>query len=267
MKLSGSAQPQVVAEHVPGFDPWVTPTVGLALAQLVLGKPDEALRLSNESLSRARQLKNAGMLAWAIQSAGFVRFYRREPEAALELAEAAIELAEKHGFYGPLQSGRALRGWALTELGQTEEGVAELEAAAASSPVGRVALAQVYVRGGRADEALAIVDEELARAERSGAHLYEPELHQAKGEAILRRDSFAAGEAEDCFRKAIEIARRQSAKWRELQATISLARLLAKQGRRDEARVMLTEIYNWFTEGFDTANLRDAKALLHELGA
>jgi predicted ATPase len=156
----------------------------------------------------------------------------------------------------------------MTNLGQTEEGVAELEAAAASSPdSGPVQglLAEVYARVGRADEALAIVDQELARVERSGARLEEPRLHQIKGEATLGRDFSAAGEAEDCFRKAIEIAKGQSAKWWELRATTSLARLMSKQGKRDEARAMLAEIYNWFTEGFDTADLKDAKALLDEL--
>ena len=82
----------------------------------------------------------------------------------------------------------------------------------------------------------------------------------------MGRDSSATAEAEKCFRKAIEIARGQSAKWWKLRATTSLAQLLSKQGRRDEARAMLAEIYNWFTEGFDTADLKDAKALLDELG-
>ena len=88
-----------------------------------------------------------------------------------------------------------------------------------------------------------------------------------KGDAILIRDSSATVVAEACFRKAIEIARAQSAKWRELTATTRLARLLRDTGRHDEARSMLAEIYNWFTEGFDTADLKEAKALLDELGA
>src|SRR5215813_8381817 len=89
--------------------------------------------------------------------------------------------------------------------------------------------------------------------------------HRLRGDAILIRDSSATAEAEACFRKAIEIARVQSAKWRELGATTRLARLLRGTGRRVEARTMLSQIYNWFTEGFDTADLKDAKALLEEL--
>jgi tetratricopeptide (TPR) repeat protein len=265
MKPLGSAQLRAAAEL--SVDLWAIPAGNLAQVQLALGKPDEALRLSNEALSRARQLRDADKLAGAILFAGGVRLARREPEAARELAEAAIALAEEHGFQEVLLRGRARRGLALTELGQTEEGVAELEAAAASSPEVQIMLAQVYARGGRADKALAIVDDELASFERSGARLREAQLYRLKGEAILMRDSSAKAEAEACFRKAIEIARGQSAKWWELRATVSLARLLGDAGRRDEARAMLAEIYSWFTEGFDTADLKDAKALLEELGA
>jgi tetratricopeptide (TPR) repeat protein len=266
MKPLGSAQLRAAAELLPA-NPWATAPGHLAHVQLQLGKPDEALRLSNEALSRARQLKHAATLAFVIQLAGLMRFFRREAEAARDLAEAEIALAEEHGFQERLLVGRAFRRWAMTELGQTEEGVAELEAAAASSTQVQPILALVYMRVGRADEALAIVEEELARVERSGEHVREPRLYRLRGEAILMRDSSATAEAEKCFRKAIEIARGRSAKWWELCATTSLARLLSKQGHRDEARAMLSEIYNWFTEGFDTADLKDAKALLDELGA
>jgi predicted ATPase len=128
-------------------------------------------------------------------------------------------------------------------------------------------LAAVYVRVGRFEDAVVIVDEELARIERSGARSEAAELYRLKGEAILGRDSSATAEAEKCFRSAIEIAESQSAKWWELRATVSLAGLLRDTGRRDEARTMLAEIYGWFTEGFDTADLKDAKALLEELRA
>src|SRR5262249_32637448 len=157
---------------------------------------------SNEALSRSRQLKHADVLAIVIQWAGRVRRFRREPKATRELAEALLALAEEHGFQERLLAGRALRGWAMTNLGQTEEGVAELEAAAASSPdSGPVQglLAEVYTRVGRADEALAIVDQELARVERSRARLEEPRLYQIKGEAILMLDSSATAQAEKCF--------------------------------------------------------------------
>ncbi len=108
--------------------------------------------------------------------------------------------------------------------------------------------------------------EALAAADEHENRIHEPEIHRLKGELRLKQDDSNTAEAQICFERAIEIARKQSAKSLELRATMSLARLLAKEGRRDEARAMLAEIYGWFTEGFDTADLIDAKALLDELG-
>ena len=118
---------------------------------------------------------------------------------------------------------------------------------------------------GRHQEGLQVVEEAFASVAKTGEQLGSPYLHHVKGELLLVQNPSDIAEAEWCFRTAIEIARRQSARLPELRATTSLARLLAKQGRRDEARAMLAEIYGWFTEGFDTADLKDAKALLNEL--
>jgi predicted ATPase len=121
------------------------------------------------------------------------------------------------------------------------------------------------MKTGRLDNGLSALAEALAAAEEHGIRNYEAETHRLKGELLLRQDYSNAPEAQRCFQRAIEIAGKQSARSLELRATMSLARLLAKQGRRDEARTMLAEIYNWFTEGFVTADLKDAKALLGEL--
>ena len=118
---------------------------------------------------------------------------------------------------------------------------------------------------GRLDDGLSALTEALAAADEHEIRHYEPEMHRLRGELLLRQDHSNAAEAQNCFQRAIEIARKQSAKSLELRATMSLARLLVKQGRRDEARTMLVEIYGWFTEGFDTSDLKDAKALLDEL--
>ena len=118
---------------------------------------------------------------------------------------------------------------------------------------------------GRLDDGLSALTEALAAADEHEIRFYEAEMHRLKGELLLRQDDSNAAEAQSCFQRAIEIARNQSAKSWELRATMSLARLLAKQGHRDEARAMLADIYGWFTEGFDTADLKDAKALLDEL--
>jgi len=242
----------------------------LASVQHTLGRPDEALKLGYEALRRARELKHSLSLAFVLNSFCQLRYQRHEPEAVRELAEALVELAGEHGFREFLVTGKALRAWAMTELGQSEQGIAELETIAASGrrvsqiPLSMI-LANAYLHVGRADETLVIVGEELGGIEQSGAYQEAAELHRLKGEAILIRDPSGTAEPEACFRRAIEIAKGQSAKWWELRATVSLGRLLRDTGRRDEARAMLTEIYRWFTEGFDTTDLKDAKTLLDEL--
>jgi predicted ATPase len=121
------------------------------------------------------------------------------------------------------------------------------------------------MRSDRLDEGLASLTDALATAEEHGNHHNRAEIHRLKGELLLKQDTSNASAAQNCFQRAIEIARKQSAKSFELRATTSLARLLDKQGKRDEAHTMLADIYNWFTEGFETADLKDAKSLLEEL--
>jgi predicted ATPase len=126
-------------------------------------------------------------------------------------------------------------------------------------------LAQGYARIGRTGEALTMLEQTLARIEETGETLDLAEILRLKGEVLLRRDGAATADAEHCFRTALEVARAQEAKWWELRTSVSLARLLRDINRRGEARMMLAEIYNWFTEGFDTADLQETKALLNEL--
>jgi class 3 adenylate cyclase/tetratricopeptide (TPR) repeat protein len=249
---------------------WVLTPTQFAEVKLALGRPDQALKLSDEALRRGRELKHPLSLAAVSGNGAFLRYHCRDPDGARELAEAAIAIAEENGIRDWIAIGRSVRGGAMSELGQAEQGVVELKAGAASlqsffrTPASMM-LAEAYVHVGRGEEAAVIVDEELARIEKLGAGQGAAELYRIKGEAILGRDSSATAEAEKCLCKAIEIAREQSAKWWELRATVSLARLLRDTKRRDEARSMLAEIYNWFTEGFDTTDLKDAKALLEEL--
>jgi len=126
-------------------------------------------------------------------------------------------------------------------------------------------LASGLGRTGRSQEGLQVLEEGLASVAQTGEQWFSASLHDVKGELLLVHDPSDVANAEQCFRTAIEISRGQSARSQELHATMSLARLLATQGRRNEARAMLAEIYGWFTEGFDTADLKDAKALLDEL--
>ena len=249
---------------------WAIAPASLSIVEHALGRPDQALKLAYDALSRARQLKHPLSLAAVMILVGVLHFQRDEPEATRELVEAVIELAEEHGLAQFALLGRALRAWTIFEVGQSSKAVTDLETDTASLPTlfnisKAIVLARLYMRVSRIDEAFAIINEELERSDRLGTLQEAAELHRLKGEAILIHDSSAIEEAESTFHEAIEIARDQSAKWWELRATLSLARLLIKRGRRDEARSMLAEIYNWFTEGFDTADLKDANALLDEL--
>jgi len=168
-----------------------------------------------------------------------------------------------------------LRGLAMAKEGHKEEGIAQIQEGLASyratgaelyRPYFLCLLAEACMETGRFDDGLRALTEALNAADEHENRHYEAEIHRLKGAVLLKQDDSNAAEAQYCFERAIEIARKQSAKSWELRATMSLARLLAKQGRREEARTMLAEIYGWFTEGFDTADLKDAKALLEELG-
>jgi predicted ATPase len=187
-----------------------------------------------------------------------------------------IALSAEHGFSLLLAWANILRGGAMAEQGCNEEGIAQIQdGLAASHAIGAelartrdlCLLSEACIGSGRFDDGLNALTEALTAADEKELRFYEAETHRLKGELLLRQNYSKAAEAQSCFQRAIEIARKQSAKSWELRATMSLARLLAKQGRQDEARAMLANIYQWFTEGFDTADLKDAKALLEELSA
>jgi predicted ATPase len=162
----------------------------------------------------------------------------------------------------------------MAEQGRSEEGIAQLQEGlavirATGAELVRARhlclLAEACMETGRLDDGLSALTEALAAADENEIRFYEAETHRLKGELLLRQDDSNIMEAQRCFERAIEIARKEGAKSWELRATTSLARLFAKQGKRAEARAMLAEIYGWFTEGFDTADLKDAKALLDNL--
>jgi predicted ATPase len=241
----------------------------------VLGYPDQALKRSNEALALAQDLSHAFSLASAKFFVGVVRQYRREARAAQENAEGAIALCAEQGFTEFLGYATSLRGWAITAQGRREDGIQALqEGLAAFRATGAVSfrpyflclLAETYMETSRFNDGLSALTEALAAVDQHENHFYEAEIHRLKGELLLKQDDSKAAEAQRCLEQAIEVARRQSAKSLELRATTSLARLFHDTGRRDKARTMLAEIYNWFTEGFDTADLQDARALLESFG-
>ena len=247
----------------------------LAQPLLLLGQVGESRRMLEEGLRRARESSHLFSLVHAlVLTTGLLEDFRREPEKALVSAEEAIELSQENGFPQWLQISRSLHGLALVDLGQFDKGSAEMEEALTlSRAFGRnpaqlfhiARLAHSYARMDQTDRAVQMLNDALAQLERTGARSEAAEMLRLKGEVLLMCRGAAKDEAEHCFRTALEVARAQQAKWWELRATVSLARLLASQGRRHEASMMLGEIYNWFTEGFDTADLKDAKALLDEL--
>jgi class 3 adenylate cyclase/tetratricopeptide (TPR) repeat protein len=255
------------------LDPWTASATQLACVLQLLGRSTEAIPLAQEGLDHAREVQNLFSLGHGEAVMGWLHQYRQEPKITRTYADAGVALAEEHGFSEWMAWGIFHRGWVMAERGEVEKGVAEMEEGIAGferlggvprKQFARAMLAQGYQRLGRYDQALAIFDHALAHLERSGEMIDTAEILRLKGELLLVRDA-VPDEAERCFRSAIALAREQKARWWELRATVSLARLLDKQGRSAEASTMLAGIYNWFTEGFDTADLKSAKALLDEL--
>jgi predicted ATPase len=272
--LYDPARHRPLASRYAGIDAEVRCLSNAALALWQLGYPDQALKRSNEALRLAQDLSHPLSLVFAGLLVGFLRQYRREVSAAQENAENMVALAGKHGLTDQLAFATSLRGCAMAEQGRNEEGIAQIQEGLVASrtkgaelwrPYFLSLLAEAYMETGRLDEGLSALTEALAAADEHKNRQYEAEMHRLKGELLLTQDESNAPEAQRCFRRAVEIARKQGAKSWELRATISLARLLRKTDRREEARTMLAEIYNWFTEGFDTADLKDAKKLLDEL--
>jgi class 3 adenylate cyclase/predicted ATPase len=246
----------------------------LAYILWTLGYPEQALKRGDQAVALAAGGSHPHSLAFAEMYLGFLHQYRREASSAQDHAEAAIALCAEYGFTGLFAFLSVLRGGAMVEQGRNEgiaqiqEGLAALRATgtALARPSFLTRLAEAYMLTGRLDEGLTALAEAVTVGEENEDRQDESERYRVKGELLLRQDDSYVADAKECFQQAIEVARKQSAKSYELRATMSLARLLAKQGRRDEARTMLAEIYDWFTEGFDTADLKDAKALLDDLG-
>jgi predicted ATPase/class 3 adenylate cyclase len=239
----------------------------------LLGYPDQALQRSHEALTLAQELTRPFSLAYALAFAAWVHQFRREGQATHARAEALCALAREQGFAFFLATGTMHRGWALAEQGQSIAGMVQIhEGLAAYRATGAevdrayflALLAEVYRQGKQDDEGLTVLEEALALVDQHASVMWEAELHRLKGELLLARSIENQVEAEACFHEALEIARRQQAKSLELRAAMSLSRLWQHQGKTEQARQLLAEVYAWFTEGFDTADLKEAKALLEQ---
>jgi predicted ATPase/class 3 adenylate cyclase len=255
-----------------GHDPGVCCRYRAAPALWLLGYPDQAIASSQAALALAQQLAHPSSLALALYWAAILHHLRREVSLTQAHAEAVMALATDQEFSESLARATPLRGWALGLSGQGEEGITQIRLAVYGATRGTrdrpyylALLAEACAQVGQTAEGLEAVTEALARVAKSAGRWWEAELHRLRGELLVQPVAAPPEEAEACFQQALDIARRQQAKSLELRAAMSLCRLWQQQGKRTEAYELLAPIYDWFTEGFDTADLQDAKALLETL--
>ncbi|MEW6208099.1 MAG: AAA family ATPase [Acidobacteriota bacterium] len=258
-----------------------------------LGQTDQALERMQEALTLARELSEPPGLAYAFYFAAILHQLRREARLAQEHAEAALAVSRAHGLALYQAHATITRGWALIEQGLEEGAIEQMRWGLAVHqatgtevlrPHFLALLAEALRKARQPEEGLRVLEEALEVAHRNGDRCYLAELYCIKGELLLMQASDQAvsqaatggkavfeteppviAQAADCFNQSIEIARHQQAKSWELRAAMSLARLYQKQSKQKEARQILAQIYDRFTEGFDTADLREAKTLLAEL--
>jgi class 3 adenylate cyclase/tetratricopeptide (TPR) repeat protein len=256
---------------VDGNDPLAWTLSYKALCTWHIGYPDQALRAVNSLRERAFSLNQPYTEAYALWFETYVRCWRGEVFETQELCEKVAARVEERGFALLRGLNRINEGWVASVRGQHEQGIALTRSAIALWGIPFLftyhssMLAEACLRAGSYQEAVEAVAAGREHVTRTGEHYGESELERVAGETLMLMGAAYAIEAGQCLRRAVAIAREQGAKSWELRATVSLARLLVGQGRRDEARAMLAEIYGWFTEGFDTADLKDAKALLDHM--
>jgi len=269
------AQQHDVGEFIQGQNPAVACLCFLAIITWLSGYPDQALRRIQETLRRAQELQEPLSLALVLSQAAQIHWLRGEMQLAQEKTNALKDLSSEYGLkFWAAQASHSLGHTLSTLEEQKEKGLAQIEESfeeleATGAGLGKsehlATLAQSYGRLGEKEKAMSLIAQAEAEAEKQGTLDLFSELHRARGRILVDLFGDQNTEAESCFRKAVEIASRNGAKSLELKATTSLARLLKKQGKHEEARVTLSEIYGWFTEGFDTADLKKARRLLDEL--
>ena len=240
-----------------------------------LGYPDRALERLKSAIATDNR-RSQSLFGDLNGFASYIFELRREARQMRARAEARLAIATASGLFTGKALSEIYLGWADVLDGDLEGGIARMRAYMSQLKAGGseyiadrslTFVATALGRAGRFDEALATLEEAFLFTDRTGQRYYLAELHRLKGELLSGRDGSNAAAAEQSFHSAIDISRKQGAKSWELRASISLARLLRDLNRREEARPLLTEVYGWFTEGLDTADLRDAKVLLQELNA
>jgi predicted ATPase len=257
-----------------GHDPGACSQYHLALALWLLGYPDQAVAMARDGVRSARELAQPFSLVLAVSHASYLHQCRREPRLVQAWAEETIALSVEQGFAHYRATGDLFLGWSKAAQGDLEAGAAAVEESLAALQTAGfnvrrsyylALMAEICGWSGRLEAGQNAIAEGFAFADESGERWWEADLHRLKGELLLARSTENRAEAELCFHRALEAARQQSAKAFELRAATSLARLWRDQSQRAQARDLLAPVYGWFTEGFDTADLKDARALLGEL--
>jgi predicted ATPase len=240
----------------------------------LLGYPDQAELERSEAIDYALKLSHSHSLGLVFSHSCELDCYTHDWSSLRIHGQALVSLGTEHGFPYYLAAGNIFYGSALAQLGEMQDGLEAYDrgfaARRASGAQSRVPLflglrARAHQNAGRPQDALCSLVQGLDRVKSTGERLYEAELHRLMGQVLSSHPECDRTEANACFRRAVEVAKEQGAKSLELRAATSLAGLWAEQGKRAQARDLLAPVYGWFTEGFDTADLKDAKALLDEL--
>ena len=239
----------------------------------LLGFPDQALHKTRESIALAQELGHPFSLAVAATWAAVLHDLRGEDESVQEYAAMAERLSREQGFATTAAGGMILQGWALARRGVLEEGVQQMtaglrawrQAGSELFQYWHLLIARGHALTGHIDKGLTQLDEAFAIVQTSGEVMWQPELYRLKGELLLEAKPSNEREAETCLQEALRISRRQAAKSLELRAATTLGRLWGRSGRRNEARLLLAEVYSEFTEGLDTGDLQEGRTLLREL--
>ena len=247
----------------------------LGLTLWLLGYPDQALEHSEESLRLGAQVPQANSQANALVWAAIHHVFRRESQRVRELAQSLDRLANEQGLRFWIAVAMLQYGWAIAEQGGTEEGIVKLDRGIAAFRTAGAELvltfnfgllAAAYGKAGQIRRGLDTLDEALNLVSRNGETFWEPELHRLRGELLLIEGSSPA-DVEPMFQLAIDTARQHQAKSLELRAAMSMSRIWMQQDKRAEARALLLDVYSWFTEGFQTADLQEAEKLLQEISS
>jgi predicted ATPase len=271
MALYDKAQHKSHAFIYGGHDPGVCCRKVASWASWILGYPARGLDESLASLTLATELAHPTSMVVALVWACVFRDLRREVGAVREHARALITLATEYEASQWLAAGTIIDGSVHAELDEGEAAIARIRRGLAAYestgaqlflPYFLSLLARACLKRGQPAEGLRAIGEALERVRTTGERVWEPELVRLEGELRLAASPADVADAGECFRRAMEIARQQAARSWELRAAVSLARLLVAEGQRDEAHRTLADVYEWFTEGFDTADLKEAKALL-----